>query len=331
MSPTSPSGAAALPADPSAGAPGEQPRVVLVTGASSGIGRATAHAYAGRRAHLVLLARRRDVLERVAQECIARGAASCTVEPADVTERAAVEAAVDRTLEEHGRLDVCVHAAAVITFGTFLEVPADVFDRVVEVNVLGTANVARAVLPSMRERDDGVLVVVGSVLGRISVPQLVTYCTGKWAVRGLTRMISQAMADRPGVRVVGVAPGATNTPVYAVAGNYSGTAARPPVPVDQPEKVAAAVLRAADRRRRGEESVGLANALMTLGHELLPPVFDRLVGPLMSRLALAGGPLPPTSGNVVEPAEHDAVRGPWSGGGLLGLDRRRRHPSADGD
>ena len=172
---------------------------------------------------------------------------------------------MDRVLAEHGRVDVCVHSAALIAFGEFLDVPPEVFDHVVTTNVLGTANVARAVLPGMRERDAGVLVVVGSVLGRISVPQLITYCTGKWAVRGLTRMLSQSVRDRRGVRVVGVAPGATNTPVYAQAANVTGRAARPPLPVDPPEKVARAVLRAADGRRRGEASVGLANPVMVLG------------------------------------------------------------------
>ena len=299
-------------------------QVVLVVGASSGIGRATAHEYSARGAHLVLAARSRDALEDAAQECLDRGAASATVEVVDVADGTAVASAVDRVLAEHGRIDVCVHSAALIAFGEFLDVPAEVFDRVVTTNVLGTANVARAVLPGMRERDDGVLVVIGSVLGRISVPQLITYCTGKWAVRGLTRMLSQSVRDRRGVRVVGVAPGATNTPVYAQAANVTGRAARPPVPVDPPEKVARAVVRAADGRRRGETSVGLANPVMVLGHELLPAVFDLLVGPLMGLLALTREPMAPHEGNVLSPTpEGESTHGPWSGAGVLGLDRRR--------
>lgn len=300
-----------------------RPQVVLVVGASSGIGRATAHAYAARGAHLVLASRSRAALDDAARECLDRGAASAQVEVVDVADGPAVEAAVARVVAEHGRVDVCVHSAALIAFGEFLDVPAEVFDRVVTTNVLGTANVARAVLPGMRERDEGVLVVIGSVLGRISVPQLITYCTGKWAVRGLTRMLSQSVRDRPGVRVVGVAPGATNTPVYAQAANLTGRAARPPVPVDPPQKVARAVLRAADSRRRGESSVGLANPVMVLGHELLPPVFDALVGPLMGLLALTRRPMEPHTGNVVEPTTPgEATDGPWSRAGLLGLDAR---------
>jgi NAD(P)-dependent dehydrogenase (short-subunit alcohol dehydrogenase family) len=304
-------------------APAGGGQVVLVVGASSGIGRATAHEYASRGAHLVLASRSREALEEAAQECLDRGAASATVEVVDVADGPAVTAAVERVVAEHGRVDVCVQSAALIAFGEFLDVPAEVFDRVVTTNVLGTANVARAVLPGMRERDDGVLVVVGSVLGRISVPQLITYCTSKWAVRGLTRMLSQSVRDRSGVRVVGVSPGATNTPVYAQAANLTGRAARPPVPVDPPQKVARAVLRAADTRRRGEVSVGLANPVMVLGHELLPPVFDALVGPPMGLLALTRRPMDPHTGNVVEPTTAgEATDGPWTRAGLLGLDTR---------
>lgn len=298
-------------------------QVVLVVGASSGIGRATAHGYAARGAHLVLASRSPEALADAAQECLDRGAASATVEVVDVADGPAVTAVVERVVAQHGRIDVCVQSAALIAFGEFLDVPAEVFDRVVTSNVLGTANVARAVLPGMRDRNSGVLVVIGSVLGRISVPQLITYCTSKWAVRGLTRMLSQSVRDRSGVRVVGVSPGATNTPVYAQAANVTGRAARPPVPVDPPEKVARAVLRAADSRRRGETSVGIANPVMVLGHELLPPVFDLLVGPLMGLLALTRRPMEPHSGNVETPSPTgESTQGPWSRGGLLGLDTR---------
>jgi len=176
----------------------------------------------------------------------------------------------------------------------------------------------------MRGRDSGVLVVVGSLPCRISVPQLITYSTGKWAVRGLTRMLSQSVRDRPGVRVVGVSPGAVNTPVYAQAANVTGWAARPPVPVDPPEKVARAVVNAADQRRRGEASVGLANSVMVMGHEVLPLVFDLLVAPLMGLLAFTRQRLEPNDGNVVTPSPAgESVQGPWRAGGVLGLDVRR--------
>lgn len=302
--------------------PAEQ--VVLVTGASSGIGRATAHEYARRGARLVLVSRSREALEDAATECRGLGAASVDVEPVDVADGPAVTAVVDRVLDTHGRIDVCVHAAALIAFGEFLDVPAEVFDRVVTTNVLGTSNVARAVLPGMRELDHGTLVVIGSVLGRISVPQLVSYCTGKWAVRGLTRMLSQSVRDRRGVHVVGVSPGAVNTPVYRQAANVTGNAARPPAPVDPPEKVARAVLKAAGRRR-GEVSVGIANPVMALGHELLPPVYDRIVGPLMALLAITRVPMDPHPGNVLDPVpDGEDLEGPWSVAGKLGLDARRR-------
>lgn len=292
--------------------------VVLITGASSGIGRATAQAYARRGASLVLAARSRRTLAETERECRDAGAADVLVVPTDVTDARRCDALVAAAVDRFDVVDVCVHSAAVIAYGKFLDVPATVFDRAVTTNLLGTANVARSVLPVMREQRRGTLVVVGSVLGRVTVPYLSSYVTGKWGVRGLTRLLSQEMRDVPGVHVTSVSPGAVNTPVYTQAGSYSGRGGRPPPPVDPPEKVAAAVLRAAGRRR-GEIAVGLANPLMVLGHTLLPAVYDAIVGPLVRAGGMTGRGVEPHPGNVLEPSMRgEAVHGPWSGWGLLG-------------
>ena len=300
-------------------------QVVLVVGASSGIGRATAHAYAARGAHLVLASRSRDALEEAARECLDRGAASATVEVLDVGDGPAVTSAVDRVVAEHGRVDVCVHSAALIAFGEFHHVPPAVFDHVVTTNVLGTANVARAVLPGMRERDAGVLVVIGSVLGRISVPQLITYWHGQ---------VGGARPDPDAVAVECATAGASAWSASPpVPPTPRSTRRRPTSPAGRPGRRSSSpareggpgVLRAADGRRRGEALVGLANPVMVLGRELLPAVFDVLVGPLMGLLALTREPMAPHPGNVLSPvSDGEATHGPWSGAGLLGLDRRRR-------
>ena len=127
------------------------PQAVLITGASSGIGRATALELAGRGARLVLVARGRESLEEAAAEVRAAGAQAALVHPADVTDQDALQAAVDEAVGEFGGLDVVVHAAQVMAYGRIEDVPRAVYEQVVDVALHGTANVARAVLPVFRK------------------------------------------------------------------------------------------------------------------------------------------------------------------------------------
>lgn len=276
---------------------------VLITGASSGIGRATALAYAARGARLVLTSRSATALEAVRQQCADAGA-DAEVAVADVTDRAQVQAAVDTALSSFGRLDVCVSSAAVMSYGTHLDTPGEVFDQVVAVNLLGAANVARASLAVFRRQRAGTLVVIGSVLGRVAVPLIGPYVTSKWGLRGLTRVLQQEHRDLPDVHVTSVAPGAVRTPIYRQAASYLGHFGSPPPPVTSPERVAGQVLAAVARPRR-ERDVdalgGVANTVMSLGFTLVPPVFDLAVGPLMRALGTSRSPAAQTQGNVFSP------------------------------
>lgn len=287
------------------------PRVVLVTGASSGIGRATAHALAGRGDHLVLVSRSPGVLEQVRQECVARGAGEALVLPADVGDGRAVDVVLDTARARLGRVDGVVHAAAVLAYGRFEDVPSEVFDRTVTTNVTGTANVARSALRIFREQGGGSLVVIGSVLGKMTSAFMSPYATSKWAVHGLVRTLQIEARSTPGVAVSLVSPGGVNTPIYSQAGSYTGHPGHPPPPIDPPEKIAAGVVRALHRPRR-EVSMGAANPLMVLGFRLLPGVFDVLVTPLMRLAAQGRQPVDPHPGNVLEPnADGEAVHGRW--------------------
>jgi NAD(P)-dependent dehydrogenase (short-subunit alcohol dehydrogenase family) len=252
------------------------PRVVAVTGASSGIGLAVALEAADRGDHLALLARGRESLEVAAEQCRRRGAASVTVWPADVADDDAVRTAfagIDATL---GPVDLVVHAAGVVAYGRFEAVPVEVFDRVVRTNLLGAANVARAVLPGLRDRDAGALVLVGSLLGFIAPPYMSAYATSKWGLRGLARILEVENRDRPGVHISHLSPGGIDTPIYRQAGNYLGWVGRPPPPVASPEQVARAALRLADRPR-ARRQVGPLNLPTIWGFTLLPRGYDRIV------------------------------------------------------
>jgi NAD(P)-dependent dehydrogenase (short-subunit alcohol dehydrogenase family) len=278
--------------------PAPQPRVVLVTGASSGIGLATALGAAERGDHVVLLARGPDALEAAAAECRARGAASALALPTDVGDDAAVQAAFAQARATHGRVDAVVHAAGLVAYGRFEEVPVEAFDHVVHTNLLGSANVARAALPQMRERDAGTLVLIGSLIGAIAPPYMSSYAVGKWGVRGLARLLRVENVDRPGVHICHVAPGGVDTPIYVQAGNYLGWVGRPPPPVVSPEKVARAALRMLDRPR-ARVQVGPANLFTIWGFTLLPGVFDHIVTPMFEVAALDVRRRPPAeAGNV---------------------------------
>ena len=284
--------------------------VVVVTGASSGIGRATAGALAGRRARLVLAARSADSLEAVAAECRAAGAQVVTV-VADVVDESAVQRVLDTAVQRFGRVDGWVHTAAVVAYGRFEDVPAETFRRVVDTGVHGSVHTARVALHQFRRQGHGTLVLTGSLLGEIATPYLSSYVTSKWAVRGLARVLAIEARETADVHVCVVSPGGVDTPVYLQAASYAGVTGRPPPPVDRPEKVARAVLLSlADHKPR--RSVGVANPVVRTGFTLLPGVFDRLVGPLMRAGGLSRDRVVPHDGNVFVPRPAgDAVHGRW--------------------
>jgi NAD(P)-dependent dehydrogenase (short-subunit alcohol dehydrogenase family) len=301
---TTPGRSAASSARPSSGSAGSHaadggaPRVVLITGASSGIGLATAHAAATHGDHVVLVARGAEALERAAEECRSRGAASATPRPVDVGDSAAVTTLVDDVLREHGRIDAVVLAAGVVGYGRFENVPAEVFDRVLRTNVSGVANVVRAVLPGMRAADDGSIVIVGSLLGQIAPPYMSPYAVSKWAVRELTRILRIENRDRRGVRISSVSPGGVDTPIYVQGANYLGWVGRPPPPVMSSESVARAIMHTIDHPRALVQ-VGPANRFTMLGFTLLPWVYDALVTPLFEIAAAdTRQPVAPGDGNA---------------------------------
>ena len=285
-------------------------RTVLVTGASSGIGRATALMLAEEGADLVLLSRSAAALADVQALCEARGVRA-VVTVADVSDRRAVEAAFKAAERELGALDGVVHSAAALAYGRFEDVPPEVFDQAVQTTLVGTANVARCALASFAASGGGSLVVLGSLLGKISTPYMSSYVTPKWGVHGLVRTLQIEARSTPGTDVSLIWPGGVDTPVYLQAGTYLRRHGRPPPPVDPPEKVARAVVQALWRPRR-ETSVGLANQVVVAGFRLLPAVFDVLVTPLMKAGGLSRDEAVDSPGNVLTATpEGEAVHGRW--------------------
>ncbi|QVT78552.1 3-oxoacyl-[acyl-carrier-protein] reductase FabG [Nocardioides aquaticus] len=206
------------------------PRVVLVVGGTSGIGLATARQLVERGDTVVVGARDAGRVASVAAE-LGGGTTGVALE---VTDAASVDAAVERCVADHGRLDGVVTSAQTMAYGTVEQVPADVFAAVVDTAVIGTVHLAQAVLPVFRRQGGGQLVVVSSLLAEMSVPSMTAYCTAKWGQLGLVRGLQLEVRRERGIGVSIVLPGAVDTPIYHQAATYGGSAGSAPPPVVSP-------------------------------------------------------------------------------------------------
>jgi NAD(P)-dependent dehydrogenase (short-subunit alcohol dehydrogenase family) len=290
-----------------------KPAVVAIIGASSGIGLATAQACAARGDQLLLGSRSRRALAAAAESCEQLGAAGVHYQVLDVTDAGTVADFFAAANSSADRLDAVVHTAATMAYGKLAELDPEIFASVTRTVIEGTYHVGRQALATFGRQRHGTLVVLNSLVGSIAAPEMGAYVTAKWGQAGLLRTLQLEVLHQPDIHVCSVAPGGVNTPIYRQAANITGRTAKPPIPVDQPAKVAEAVLRCLDQPRN-RVSVGLPNHFIRFGFSALPWLYDRMVGPLMHRLSLVDEPAGPSTGNVLAPVpDGEAVRGPWTG------------------
>lgn len=289
-------------------------RVVVITGASSGIGRATARAFAARGDAVVLAARRAEVLEEVERECRERCASALPV-PTDTTQEDQVETLGHRALERFGRIDVWFNNAGVGIFGRFEDLPTDAWRRVIETNVFGYVYGAKVAMRQFRRQGHGVLIQNASIVGRTAKPDSTAYATSKFAVRGFSEALRMEVLDQPGIHVCTILPSVIDTPFFEHAANFSHHRVRAAPPVYSAEKVAKAVVKLVDRPR-AEVVVGGAGKVQTVLKPLLPGIGTRLAGRALNYGFLADEPSSETMGALFEPMR-DGMR--VSGGWRRGL------------
>jgi short-subunit dehydrogenase len=287
----------------------QRPEVVVVTGASAGVGRAVVREFAKDKAHIGLIARGRAGLEAAAREVEEMGGKALVL-PLDVADAAAVDLAAERVECEFGPIDAWVNGAMVSVFSPVKEMTAADYRRVTEVTYLGFVHGTLAALRRMLPRDRGIIVQVGSALAYRGIPLQSAYCAAKHAIQGFTESLrSELIHDKSGVKVTMVQLPAVNTPQFDWSKSRMPRQAQPVPPIYQPEVPARAIHHAAHHYRR-EWQVGLMTDVVIAGNAVAPGLGDWYLAQTGYDGQMTGRPADPNRpNNLYEPLDAETDHG----------------------
>lgn len=274
-------------------------KVIVVTGASGGLGREAARQFAAIGGRIALAGRRLSGLEETAALCrVAGGDALCHV--TDVSVEDQVKALAAATIARWGQIDVWVNNAGVTSFASLEDGPIEEHRQVLEINLFGAIYGARAALPIFRQQRSGVLINVGSVLSSLGQPFVPSYVISKFALRGLSEALRAEVADQLGISICTLLPYAMDTEHFESGANHYHRAAHPMPPIQSPEKVARALVGLAVHPAR-QRYVPRTAALGVALHTVFPRSVERVVAQALDRWHFGAEPQLDTSGNVFEP------------------------------
>jgi short-subunit dehydrogenase len=291
-------------------------RVVVITGASSGFGRGAAEKFARNGAHVVLAARRGNLIERLANRLQKKGVRALAVET-DVSDRGQVENLAERALREFGRIDVWINNAGVATYGRFNDSPIEEHEQVIKTNLLGPMYGSRVALEQFRRQGHGVLINVGSFAGVASFPYGASYTASKHAIRGFGTALRQELEannESANIHVCTVEPTSMDTPFFEHAANHTGHAVRPIPPVYDPQLVIDAIYEIT-LNPKPEAVVGSRGKVGAVVGKVAPRVMEKQMAHRTHSAMMENNEWASDSpGNLFAPMLSGAgVRGGWTG------------------
>jgi short-subunit dehydrogenase len=298
------------------------PEVVVITGASAGIGRATARLYARRGASIALIARGRDGLEAAAKEVADLGGRAL-VQQADTSDAQQIEAAAEATERALGPIDTWINCAFAGVFAPFAEIGPNEYERVTKVAYLGFVNGTRAALARMLPRDRGTIVQVGSALGERAIPLQSAYCGAKHAVNGFSSSVRLELLHRGShVHITIARLPAVNTPQFSWVRSRLPRHPQPIPPIYQPEVAARGILHAADHPKRKQRYIGAGTTATIWANRVAPALLDRYLARTGFGSQQSDSQTRTGSGNLFAPADEPT----GSDRGAHGAFDDRAHP-----
>lgn len=277
-------------------------KAIVITGASSGVGRSAALEFARYQPALILAARNEESLNEVAHECEHFGATVLVV-ATDVTDPGSVINLANTASDWAGRIDIWINNAGVLAAGEFSHTPVEVHEQVIRTNLLGYIYGAHAVMPIFKSQQRGILINNISVGGFLPVPYSAGYTASKFGLRGFSEALKAELAVWPHIHVCDLYPAFLDTPGIHHAGNYTNKVLKPAAPVYDPKLVAEAMVNVAVSPK-SNKYIGGASLALKLSHALFPELTAKLTGFVMRRYFKAAASLPPTNGNIFNTVEY---------------------------
>jgi len=267
-------------------------KTIVITGASSGAGRAAALKFAGYETNLVLAARNETALNEVKAECEELGAAVLVV-PTDTSDAKAMIALANSV----DSIDVWINNAGILAAGDFDKTPMAVHEQVVKTNLLGYMNGAHAVLTIFKQQGAGILINNISIGGFLPVPYGAGYTAAKFGLRGWSEALKGELSDWPDIHICDLFPAFLDTPGIQHAGNYTGKVLKPAPPVCDPNRLADAMVALA-QNPSADKYVGSASLVLKVAHAIAPELMTKMTGFVMRRYLNNAGPIALSDGNV---------------------------------